>query len=319
MTKLVPQEIYLLEKFTSPQYLAELRDTWGDLIKHLEQCLDQFMVNLPSNYRNRPLPEQPDAVWGERILPNFRETFQGLCSGVISLSHGDIKALRSANGPFNDYKGQREYSTDWMNTADADRYFELLNKANTMAGNICATEEPYWQPGDLLNYVKNRGPIEIPSELPEYRLNSNTIVRTDEFVKHPGIYLPDLDGSCAEFLNPYNEAPPAIVVEGNRDLLHPSTGAKYGEEPVFEDKPCIWTLVERAPANSNKRAPATLIESAMHRTPGGDACPASGYYFSPAKEGSRRSFQQGEIMPNFESTYGATIWQWDPDQTTLAR
>jgi hypothetical protein len=314
MTNLAPQEIYLLETFISPEYFAELRDTWGDMIKHVEHCLDQFMLNIPPDYRNRPLPEQPDVVWGERILPNFRATFQDLISAFIVLTHGDQKALRAANGPFNDYKGQREYSTDWMKETDANHYFDLLNKANTIAGNICATEEPYWQPGDLLDHVGDRGPIVIPVTLPKYRLNSKTTVRTGEHVKQPGIYLPDLDASCAQFLSPGSDAPSAIVLQSMKELRHPDTGATYGEEPIFEDKPCLWTLVERTGNMPNIRAPESLLESANHRTPGGSVCPAAGYYFTPAKEGSRRRFQQGEIMPDLDSLYGATIWQWDQNQ-----
>jgi len=44
-------------------------------------------------------------------------------------------------------------------------------------------------------------------------------------------------------------------------------------------------------------------------------CPKTGYWSTPAKLGSRRHFQQGEIMPDFPaSTYGITIWMWDQHQ-----
>lgn len=44
-------------------------------------------------------------------------------------------------------------------------------------------------------------------------------------------------------------------------------------------------------------------------------CPEAGFWWTPAKEHSRRYFQQGEIMPNFPgSPYGVTIWQWDVNQ-----
>lgn len=44
-------------------------------------------------------------------------------------------------------------------------------------------------------------------------------------------------------------------------------------------------------------------------------CPKTGYWWTPAKQNSRRHFQQGEIMPDFpNSSYGATIWQWDANQ-----
>lgn len=96
MATIVPHEIYLLETYSSVGFLAQLRDTWGDMVRHLEDCRDQFMLNLPADYRNRPLPAQPDAVWGQHVLPNFRSTYDALCAGVIALSHGDQDGLYSA-------------------------------------------------------------------------------------------------------------------------------------------------------------------------------------------------------------------------------
>ncbi len=50
------------------------------------------------------------------------------------------------------------------------------------------------------------------------------------------------------------------------------------------------------------------------RVPGGDSCPRTGYWFTPAQAGSRQRFQQGEAMPDLQSRWGATIWQWDARQ-----
>ncbi|WP_231408566.1 PoNe immunity protein domain-containing protein [Ralstonia solanacearum] len=44
-------------------------------------------------------------------------------------------------------------------------------------------------------------------------------------------------------------------------------------------------------------------------------CPRTGYWMTPAKAGSRRYFQQGDVMPAVASDYGSTIWQWDSDQS----
>lgn len=51
------------------------------------------------------------------------------------------------------------------------------------------------------------------------------------------------------------------------------------------------------------------------RCEAGQACPKSGYWMTPAKAGSRRYFQQGDVMPAVASDYGSTIWQWDNDQS----
>lgn len=51
------------------------------------------------------------------------------------------------------------------------------------------------------------------------------------------------------------------------------------------------------------------------RCEAGQPCPSAGYWMTPAKVGSRKYFQQGEVMPSVTSDYGATIWQWDSDQS----
>ena len=50
------------------------------------------------------------------------------------------------------------------------------------------------------------------------------------------------------------------------------------------------------------------------RCEAGQPCPREGWWFTPAKAGSRRHFKQGEVMPAFSTDYGATIWQWDKQQ-----
>ena len=46
----------------------------------------------------------------------------------------------------------------------------------------------------------------------------------------------------------------------------------------------------------------------------GQPCPREGWWFTPAKAGSRRFFVVGQVMPAFSTDYGATIWQWDENQ-----
>lgn len=51
------------------------------------------------------------------------------------------------------------------------------------------------------------------------------------------------------------------------------------------------------------------------RVYGGDACPREGVWFTPAKEKSRQYFREGDAMPVYKTDYGATIWQWDSNQS----
>ena len=56
-------------------------------------------------------------------------------------------------------------------------------------------------------------------------------------------------------------------------------------------------------------------ENTPPRQPAGQPCPKEGWWFTPAAAGSRRHFKQGEVMPEVQSDYGSTFWQWDSDQS----
>jgi len=147
-----------------------------------------------------------------------------------------------------------------------------------------------------------------------YKLASAVLAKSGDPLPMSGIYLPDIDDSCAEFLSTeYETAPQARVYVGDKDLVEPDTGIKYGQQAVYIEQPCSWRLVERVSDIGTSSTPS-LLDPAVLRVPAGKPCPQSGIYFAPAKENSRKRFMKGEIMPTFDSTYGATIWQWDSDQ-----
>lgn len=59
----------------------------------------------------------------------------------------------------------------------------------------------------------------------------------------------------------------------------------------------------------------TSDASHIGRVAGGNECPKSGWWFTPAKQGSRRYFKLGDVFPMMDGNdYGATFWQWSPDQ-----
>jgi hypothetical protein len=311
------QEIFLLNRYISAEYFCELRDTWAILVAHLESCLDRFMQNLPKNYRAKGLPEQPDVVWGHRVIPNFRKTLQGLNSGYILLTHGDLSGLSYSWGPQSDFKGQMDYWSGWMLQADENIYAELLNKAVTLAGNISKTERAGWGPFELSDYGDYLGPLNPPTRWPKYRIEGNVSVATGKKLVQSGIYVPDVEKSCAEFLFvKYETAPAAKVHVGVRPILHPTTGEKYDEEPILEDRDCTWYLVERVFDEQNEVQDSFAPAEQRMRVPAGEPCPETGYYFTPAKMESRSLFQKGEVMPSINSEYGRTVWQWDSDQAS---
>ncbi|HDR9486851.1 TPA: DUF3396 domain-containing protein [Burkholderia aenigmatica] len=67
-------------------------------------------------------------------------------------------------------------------------------------------------------------------------------------------------------------------------------------------------------------APPTIVPQPVKREPsrqsvrGGQPCPETGYWDTPAKAGSRRYFEAGEVMPVIEgSQWGTTNWHWSPN------
>jgi hypothetical protein len=308
-TPLIPQEIYLLERFCSLERYGDMRDAWQAMLNYVEDLLDRFVHNLPPDYRNRPLPEQPDIVWGEGVLPNFRDTMRILNDGYIKLSHGVYESLGRACGITGDVRGQTaDYSSTWMDEVEPgaeSKYYELLYKASGLAWPIDRTSSRTWSPGALTTrYAKViKEPLNAPPTWPTYRLNRQITVRSGEQVPQTGIYLPDVDHGFPTLLiksdDPWvGEAIEALVV-------HPDGHSEY--------VPATWTLVERIADESDMPTAPSLVAPIRLRVEGGQPCPQTGYWFTPAQLNSRRPFKEGEVMPIVGSTYGSTIWQWDPN------
>lgn len=307
-TPLIPQEIYLLERYSSKAYFALMRDAWEDMLKYADTCLERFMSALPAGYRHRSQPEQPDIVWGQLVLRNFRDTQLDLYDSYIKLSHGDMRSLDAAHRVRNDIIGQREFSTDWFDEVEPgsfDRYNDLLHRAGQYAANIWPTAGAYWIVGTLSTEydASSRGPLPDVSAWPKYRLNPEVAVFTGHPVPRTGIYLPEVDDSCAQFL-----------IEGD-----PADKANVGYDPKrmqnVSREPTRWVLVEPVPGETvpfeNGLGP---VEVTPERVPAGGTAPRSGYWHTPARQGSRRHFKRGDTFPAIEgSVYGATFWQWSPE------
>ncbi len=314
--KINPDQIRLLELFISPTYLGDLRDKWAKMIDHIESCLATYMLDLPPRYRSKPLPEQPDIVWGHRVLPNFRSTLESLNQGFILLTHGDFAGLSSAHGPRSDGKGQMDFWAGWMSKNDEKLYEELLYSAVMMANNIVLTEGAYWSSLD-----PSKHPYDFQRSLHtfrnrRYRICPSSTVYSGDRTKVSGIYAPDLDQASPQFLsNKYATAPLAKVYVKSEDLLDPVTGEKYDEQLIFEKRACVWYLIERWDTCDDDASDQNYYSTGVSCISGGELCPVTGFYFTPAKVNSRTRFEEGTIMPSFASTYGITIWQWDANQS----
>jgi len=309
-TPLIEQQIYLLERYSSLEYFGMMRDAFNAMLKAGWAALDEFMLHLPNDHRSRPLWQQPDIVWGERVLPNFARTADYMDVAYDRLEAGDYAALSAANGVTNDSIAVgRDYTDEWMSEPFKTEYREKWDRAMEFAPSISGTSCQDWGFGSLLYsdwndkdywdmgmYWKVLPP---PPTWPIYRLNTDVQVRTGEKVPRSGIYLPSADESCPQFLVEGEEATPAQV---GRD----ANG--FGRRSL---DPTLWTLVERL-ADEGGPVPgkeAWRGDNAPARCEGGQKCPHDGFWWTPASEQGKGHFKKGDIMPNYPlSRYGATIW-----------
>jgi hypothetical protein len=306
-TSLIAQEVYLLERYSSLAYYKEMMDAFASLVATTEQALEQFMQDLSPDYRSRHQSMQPDIVWGERVIPNLRYALQGLRNGWIQLEAGDYNGLTMTGNVTTSFAAiVRDYDTEWMSQEFQKQYRKHRIAASIASSNIDHTTQGNWGWGDLAaEYHETRGLLQAPQSWPQYRLDLSVQVTTDAKVPQTGVYLPDIDNSCAQFLIEGWEAWKANVSQNAGD-------AEYTQEPT------TWTLIERISDSGGSRGwgdgTAAPEASERIRVEGGQACPQDGYYFTPAQSNSRRHFKQGDTMPSVGGDYGMTIWQWDAKQ-----
>ncbi len=218
----------------------------------------------------------------------------------------------------NDLRGAREYSEEWMDEVEpgaAHQYWELIGRASFFAGNIMRTSEAMWCKGALSTRYNpsTRGPLDPPTAWPRYRSNPRVQVRTGEPILQTGIYLPEVEDSCPQFLiasgkhSKYERTAPEARV-----------GLTPGGFQSASEQPTLWTLVERVPGETvpleEGKGPSALPPPPTYA---GQPCPRTGYWYTRAQRDSRRRFEQDEVFPSIPSevSKGYTLWHWDTDQS----
>lgn len=305
---LIPKEIYLIERYSSVVYFEKLKNAFSAFVDAVEHALKAYMVHLPADYRSLPLSDQPDVVWGERVLPNLRWVLDGLNQGYLRLAQGDLSALAVAGNVVTAFSSiNRDYVWDWMPQPHLDIADEQSRVASKLASNVQFTYLAQWEPGVLnARYsIRSRGELDEPSSWPQYGLKPAVRVCSGELVAQSGVYLPDVSGGCAALLVKGQEACGAEVPRKDTDPPLPKSVRAS----------TVWTLVQRlADFGGGTPGAADQIEQGvLLRCDGGLACPMEGWWFAPASMG-RRHFKQGDLMPILGADYGQTIWQWDAHQ-----
>lgn len=308
---LIPQELYLIERYSSLAYFTAMRDAFDNSVTAAEEALNEFMKALPSAYRSQHQSKQPDIVWGEHVLVNLRDVVEALDIGLEKIRQGDLEGLgfsgnvKSAQAAVN-----RDFPCEWMPEPYLTTYDSQDGIASELASNIQFTATGGWYLGDLtVRYdEESRGSLDLPTSWPIYRLNNSVRVKSGEKVVKSGVYLPDADDSCAELL-----IAGYIAWQANIGYDPETTHCTHQADTT-------WTLIERV-ADSGGGTPgeeACLSSSSdRKRVEGGQPCPTAGWWITPANAKSRGYFKAGVVMPDFGdgSDYGHTIWQWDADQS----
>lgn len=292
-----PQEIYLLELFSSPEYFKELVDAFKNMLDAAENALGLFLQDLAYDYRSRHISQQPDIVWGEHVLPNFRSTLEVLNYGYKRLLEGDLSALQYAGNVVTDFRNQRvEYFPDWMDEKNLSLFDEWQSKASRLSSNIKATVFGNW-PMTLLSEGYDEdylGELNLPSSLPIYKLNQIITVNTKVTVPQDGIYIPEIEDASAQLLLKGHDAIEALV-------------GLDEDCPQYDHKEDTkWVLVERI---ADEGGSAETIQSENLKGFAGQICQWTGQWWSPANGLQSRYFEQGNVFPEVENnSWGETIW-----------
>jgi hypothetical protein len=100
------------------------------------------------------------------------------------------------------------------------------------------------------------------------------------------------------------------------DGPHPNLAPSAVARKAFTTKASTWYLVEPIEGEFDRLDDLGSVEQTKQgpRIVGGEMCAEAGFYFSPSRTDSRRYLSKGEYAPIFDSQYGTTLWQWDPNQ-----
>jgi len=99
-------------------------------------------------------------------------------------------------------------------------------------------------------------------------------------------------------------------------VLHGIDDSSFRDHLVYPKDLADWARANRSLDKIKPSAGAASAGDTGLRCEGGQPCPRSGFWFTPAKPDSRRHFEQGQVLPSVGGDFGTTIWQWDEHKQT---
>lgn len=313
MSRDLNKEAYLWYTMTSPSYLdrsyAKLTEAADYLRERVKE--HEFILGYP------PVPRWLGAM--EKLEASY-------ANARAMLEHGEYSEMRRwCGGLKNIPRGFAESSMDWLPMEQQDQFKELLNTAYGIAADYMdatvmsmrhfkdpksdwRVDKDYGLEGStiILGWRDVAGDaIEVPGYAPDTSLSCTT----GELVPWTGVWIP-ADGPETASL--------AFCRQGQ--IMQPAYEVFFTkDDPDFEQtRPVDVTWHPFRPTGRMLPLGGDKTADPL-RVPAGKPATQSGYWHTPAKQGSRRYFKQGDVFPEIEgSAYGATFWQWSPDQSAPA-
>lgn len=319
MHRNLSREAHLWYTVVSPEYMVQAKtrlQSAFDLIAARSQA-HPFI----SNYA--PVPH-----WG------------GVMEGLLLSFDNALTALRNGNsGPMQDWgsrlsdvpRGFKESNMEWLSEPDQKTFMMLLNQAySTSNGFLSAlsmserySSDDYkdgsadWHyeiprdagyPGDdIVVYSEEDILPQLPAEIPEYAADTSVTCKTGEIVPWTGVWVPTTGMGTAALVFARKHIQ---IMQASYEVI------KDGDDETFTIIDTSFHPVKPTGRMIPHPSLANTPGSVTHRNvPAGRPCPEAGWWFTPAKQGSRRWFKQGETMPSVGGDYGQTFWQRAPDQS----
>ncbi|ADW76165.1 ImpA domain-containing protein (plasmid) [Rahnella aceris] len=242
-----PQECYFLEKFISAEHYAETRDAIIAYIDAHEEALARYKRELPLNARKTPQWQQADMVWENRVMPNIRPMKERYMKAYILRTHSDIKAFDIGHAMSNISKGIVEFWNGWMTEGEIEKISALESVAKKLDRQLSTTLSGTWDEGNLTYNGRGCYALEdLPSQIPEYKLDPAVRIEIDDIPIETGIYLPDADFSSARFIAAnFGEPPEAVQGIKRTDKLDVETGKPRYSWRESQWAKTGWTLIRR--------------------------------------------------------------------------
>lgn len=314
-------EAHLWYTITSPEYLARARDA-------LQEAFDFLLLQLGHVPEAANYP--PLTYWGDK-MKSLLDEFD---SDLAMLRHGNFQPMIGWEGRLGSIPRGFDEGVRWM--PDHDKFTQKLDLPIHIAGafwRALTMSQMFMSEGykdgtndwrqeipedmgivgdDIAKYYEPEVFPSPPEKIPEYAPVITEVCVTGEIVPWTGVWVPrtGMGTSALAFARQGIQ-----IMQPAYEVVRVDEESGHVEE--FNVVECTWHPVRPTGRMILNPALQRSMDEGLSRMrcEAGQPCPRDGFWFTPASPNSRCVFKQGDLMPEFKSSYGLTIWQWDGNQT----